>query len=444
MHYISGAGSSWMNDKYALHIEELAKALDGIDQDDIKNELDKLLRFRVPLEEAKRTVLNKFSSKEASEIKIKDISNAPKSFTLKGRITSVEKKKFVQKGETVNLYSGKIVDETGVCLFTAWDDFHLNEGDIIRVQNAYMKFWNNRPELNLGQRSIVEKLHEDPSMPRTEQFFAQNKKIIEINSSDMLVSSQGVVTEMYHRDVNVKGKDTIIIEGVIADETGKLPFTSWVPMDGIDIGSTVSFKAAHVRLFRGIPSLNIAHETSWELLPDDKCVFSKNDIIKDDPISIPIASVLEKDGLFDVVVTGNIISVRPGSGLIERCPFCNRVIQSNVCRAHGNVEGVKDMRIKTILDDGTGAVYIMLNKELSETVYGKSMNEAENIMKLSLSKDAVYESMKRSLIGAYLTVRGNSSKSEFGTTIVARSAWFAADDLLSRLESILSKLPEDV
>lgn len=262
MHYISGAGSSWMNDKYALHIEELAKALDGIDQDDIKNELDKLLRFRVPLEEAKQTVLNKFSSKEASEIKIKDISNAPKSFTLKGRITSVEKKKFVQKGETVNLYSGKIVDETGVCLFTAWDDFHLNEGDIIRVQNAYMKFWNNRPELNLGQRSIVEKLHEDPSIPRTEQFFTQNKKIIEINSSDMLVSSQGVVTEMYHRDVNVKGKDTIIIEGVIADETGKLPFTSWVPMDGIDIGSTVSFKAAHVRLFRGIPSLNIAHETS--------------------------------------------------------------------------------------------------------------------------------------------------------------------------------------
>jgi replication factor A1 len=108
------------------------------------------------------------------------------------------------------------------------------------------------------------------------------------------------------------------------------------------------------------------------------------------------------------------------------------------------VEGVKDMRIKTILDDGTGAIYIMLNKELSETVYGKSMNEAENLMKLSLSKDAVYESMKRSLIGAYLTVRGNSSKSEFGTTIVARSAWFAADDLLSRLESILSKLPEDV
>ena len=172
---------------------------------------------------------------------------------MKGRITSVEKRNFVLKGETVNLYSGKILDETGICLFTAWNDFCLNEGDIIRVYNAYMKVWNNRPELNFGQRSIVEKLPEDPSIPRTEQLFTQTKKIIEINSSDLLVSSQGVVTEMYHRDVIVKGKDTTIIEGVIADETGKLPFTSWVPMDGVDIGNAISFKAAHVRIFRGIP-----------------------------------------------------------------------------------------------------------------------------------------------------------------------------------------------
>lgn len=85
----------------------------------------------------------------------------------------------------------------------------------------------------------------------------------------------------------------------------------------------------------------------------------------------------------------------------------------------------------------------MLNKELSEIVFGKSMEEAENIMKDSLSKDAVYENMKRSLIGSYLSVRGNSSKNEFGTTIVARSAWLPEDALLSRLECLLQKLPED-
>lgn len=432
-----------MNDKYAPHIEELAKALDGIDHDDIKNELTKLLKFRVPLEEAKRTVLNKFNSKEDPEIKIKDIFQAPKSFTLKGRVISLEKKSFVLKGETVNLYSGKISDETGVCFFTAWNDFCLKEGDIIRIYNAYMKQWNNRPEINFGQRSVVEKLPEDPSLPRNEHLFVQSKKIIEINSSDMLVSSQGIVTEMYYRDVNIKGKDTTIVEGVIADETGKLPFTSWVSMDGVDIGSVISFKAAHVRLFRGIPSLNFTHETSWEILPKGECLFYNIDLICKEPRSIPIASILEKDGIFDVVVTGNIISVRPGSGIIERCPVCNRVIQNNVCRAHGTVTGVKDMRIKAILDDGTGAAYIMLNKELSETVFGKSMEEAEDLTKASLSKDTVYETMKRSLIGNYLTVRGNSSKSEFGTTIVARSVWLPEDDLLSRLESLLLKLSED-
>ncbi|MGB3906893.1 MAG: Single-stranded DNA binding protein [Methanomethylovorans sp.] len=433
-----------MNDKYAPHIEELSKALEGVGYTDIQTELDNLLRFRVPLEEAKRTILNKFRSKEACEIKIKDILNAPKSFALKGRIISVEKKKIVLKGETAYLYSGKLLDETGVCLFTAWDDFCLNEGDIIKIYNVHMKLWNNRPEINFGQRSIVEKLPEDPSLPKDEKIFTQTKKIIEINPSDLLVSSQGVVTEIYHRDIIVKGKDTIIIEGVIADDTGKLPFSSWVPMEGVDIGNAINFRDAHVRLFRGIPSLNFTHMTSWELLPDNKCPFSKNKIMTDEPSYISIGSVLEKDGLFDVVVTGNIISVRPGSGLIERCPTCNRVIQNNVCRAHGTVEGIRDMRVKAILDDGTGAVYIMLNRELSEVIYGRSMEEAENIAKLSMSKDAVYESMKRSLIGTYLAVRGNSSKSEFGTTIVARYAWVPEDDLLSRLDDLLLKLPEDI
>lgn len=432
-----------MSDKYAPHIEELTRALDGVDPNDIEHEFCTLLKFRVPLEEAKRTVLNKFSSKESPEIKIKDIFQAPKSFTLKGRIISVEEKTFVLRGENVNLYSGKIIDETGVCFFTAWNDFCLKEGDIIRIRNAYVKQWNNRPELNFGQRSLVEKLPEDMSLPRNEQLFTQSKKITDINSSDLLVSSQGIVIEMYHREVKVKGKDVVIVEGVIADETGKLPFASWVPMAGVDIGSVVCFKGAHVRLFRGIPSLNFTHETSWALLPQKTGAFSNLGVMAGEPKSISIASILEKDGIFDIVVTGNLISVRPGSGIIERCPVCNRVIQNNVCRAHGTVEGVKDMRIKAILDDGTGAVYIMLNKELSETILGISMEEAEAIMKASLSKDAVYERMKRSLIGSYLTVRGNSSRSEFGTTIVARSAWVPEEDLISRLDYLLSRLPED-
>jgi replication factor A1 len=255
----------------------------------------------------------------------------------------------------------------------------------------------------------------------------------------MLVSSQGIITEMYHRNLSIKGKDTIIVEGVIADETGKLPFTSWISMEGVDIGTAISFKAAHVRLLRGIPSLNFSYDTSWEIMEN---IFDM-DLIRNEPSIIPLSSVVKKDGIFDVTVTGNIISVRPGSGLIERCPICSRVIQNSVCRAHGTVSGIKDMRIKAILDDGTGAVYIVLNRELSEIIFGKSMAEAEDIMKISLSKDVVYESMKRSLIGTYLTVRGNASKNEFGTTIVARSAWIPEDDSFSRLESLLSKFTEE-
>ena len=48
--------------------------------------------------------------------------------------------------------------------------------------------------------------------------------------------------------------------------------------------------------------------------------------------------------MFDVSVAGNLVSVRPGSGIISRCPECNRVIQKGNCRVHGKVEGIWDMQ----------------------------------------------------------------------------------------------------
>ena len=162
--------------------------------------------------------------------------------------------------------------------------------------------------------------------------------------------------------------------------------------------------------------------------------------ISQKPGPLPIGAILLKDGLFDVTAVGNIISVRPGSGVIQRCPVCNRVIQKNTCRAHGSTESVQDMRIKAILDDGTGAVSVMLNRELSEIVYGRSMFEAEEIIRTAMSQDAVFEDMKRALTGKYIGVRGNSSRTEFGVTLVVESVWSPDDDIKVRVSNLLERL----
>ena len=67
-----------------------------------------------------------------------------------------------------------------------------------------------------------------------------------------------------------------------------------------------------------------------------------------------IEEIDSRDSMFDVAAAGNVVSVRPGSGIISRCPECGRVVQKASCRVHGKVEGIRDMRIKAVLDDGTG------------------------------------------------------------------------------------------
>ena len=44
------------------------------------------------------------------------------------------------------------------------------------------------------------------------------------------------------------------------------------------------------------------------------------------------------------------------------------------------------------------------------------------------------------LTGRYLAVRGNSSRNEFGVTLVARSAWRPGDDIVQRIDSILERI----
>jgi len=236
-----------------------------------------------------------------------------------------------------------------------------------------------------------------------------------------------------------------VVSGVLADETGRLPFTVWIELPGIDIGSIIRIEGAQVRMFRGMPSVNILSSTKISSIgPDEagKLAFTFESAAKD-PTPIKIQEINSRDSMFDVSVAGNLVSVRPGSGIISRCPECNRVIQKGNCRVHGKVEGIWDMRIKAILDDGTGSVLVMFPRELAEIIYGKTLEEAEQLMFSDVSKDAVYEDLRRFLTGRYLAVRGNSSKSEFGISFVADNVWVPEDDLAVRVVELLRRLGPD-
>ncbi|MDK2947358.1 MAG: hypothetical protein PWQ63_518 [Methanolobus sp.] len=385
-------------------------------------------------------IKSKYLSVSSNTVSVKDLSPGLNGIEISGRIIDIVEKNVSIQGEQKIIFSGTLGDGTGICSFTCWDDMSLKPGDAIHIKNAYTRLWNNRPELYFGKRSTITYLQND-EFPESEEISHSNlKKLGEIVPADVLASSVVLIVEMYHRDIMLKGEEVTVVEGVLADETGKLPFTSWVPLGGPDIGDYIRFEGASVRIFRGLPSINFTEATSIEKILDTSELPFTMESVSLASSSIAIEKLLEKEGMFDVTVSGNIISIRSGSGLIERCPQCNRVTQKSSCRSHGEVECLTDMRIKAILDDGTGAVHLMLNRELSEAVYGKSMHDAEKLAQSSLSAEAVFEDMKKVLNGKYLAARGNSSRNEFGVSLVARSVWVPENNVEKRIEELLERM----
>jgi replication factor A1 len=437
-----------MDEKNAPHLEELTRALGDLEETGIRAEFEKLLAFRVPPDIAKENILRKFGGK-SKVLKVKNLSTNLKSFEITGRILDLGEKtirlKEGSEGETSKLYTGVLADETGSVTFSSWKELPGSIGDVINIRNAYTRIWQNRIRLSIGEQTLVSKIPDSPLPSLSELSGSQTKKLLEIGAADFSVKTVACVLQLTHREVMVRGRQSRVISGVLGDETGRLPFTAWIELPGIDIGSIIRVEGAQIRIFRGMLSINILSSTKVSpVKPEEagKLAFTFETAGKD-PLPCRIEEISSRDSMFDVAVIGNVISVRPGSGIISRCPECGRVIQKASCRIHGKVEGIRDMRIKAVLDDGTGSISVMFPRELAEVVYGKTLDEAEQLMFSDVSKDAVYEDLKRFLTGRCVAVRGNSSKSEYGIFFVAEKAWVPEDDLAVRVVELLRRLGQD-
>ncbi|MDP2846502.1 MAG: Single-stranded DNA binding protein, partial [Candidatus Methanoperedens sp.] len=388
-------------------------ALDNeIDESNIIAELKKLLEYRVPLSEAKRSLIKKYGGAEKSIMrKLGDIQVGDRNIEVTAQVLEISKKTINVKNAEKTVFSGILGDETAARSFTAWDDFDLNAGDVIKITQAYVRNWQERPEINFGGRSKVTKLTSKIQINHDSEI----KKLRELKDGDINVHTMFTILNIEPREINTKDGAKNILSGIAADEDTKLPFTAWVILPELAAGSTVEVKNAYVRSFRGVPTINI-NENSVATKLDKELEYKGTG-------RASIGDIVNKDGAYDIVIEGNILSIRPGSGLIARCPECSRVIQKGMCRVHGKVDEKMDMRIKAIIDDGTGALTLVLDAGLTQKICGYTIEEAQQIAKTAMSQKAVEEEIKRKLVGKMLAARGNMSKGEFGITLVASKVW---------------------
>ncbi|MGM0387335.1 MAG: Single-stranded DNA binding protein [Natrinema limicola] len=415
--------------------EDLASDL-GVDKEEVKADLQNLVEYSVPIDEAVQSLRRKYgdgssggggtpSSKDVAEITPEDSS-----VTVTGVVLTAGKRSIRYQGSDHVIVEGRLADETGVIDYTAWEDFGLSPGETITAGNAGVREWDGEPELNLGESTSLSFLEESLEVPYK---IGGDAQLADLQTGDRAVTIEVCVLECERKTIDGRDGETDILSGVFGDESGRLPFTNWDPDPEIEEGGSVRIENAYVQEFRGVPEVNVSEFSTVTALDREIDVGS-------DTATMDIGDAVATGGVYDVEVVGNLLAVRDGSGLIQRCPECYRVIQKGQCRTHGDVDGIDDLRVKAILDDGTGAVTVVLDDELTERVYGGTLEDALEQAREAMDQEVVAETIRERIVGREYRVRGHLSVDEYGANLDAETFAESDDDPAARATAFLEEV----
>ncbi|MFB6152367.1 MAG: Single-stranded DNA binding protein, partial [Haloarculaceae archaeon] len=415
--------------------EDLASSL-GVDKTEVKRDLENLVSYSVPLEEAKDSLRRKYGDGSdgggggPTSKAVADVSTDDSNVTVTATVLTVGKRSIRYQGSDHVIFEGELADETGKISYTAWEDFALEPGETVTVGNAGVREWEGNPELNLGESTSVSRDEEPLDVPYE---VGGDADLVDLAPGDRGVNVEVTALEVERKTIDGRDGETEILGGVFADETARLPFTDWDPHSEVEEGASVRVENAFVREFRGSPSINVSEFSTVERL-------AREVEATDDAVRLAVREAIATGGLFDVELVGSVIGVRDGSGLIERCPECGRVVQNGQCRTHGQVEGVDDLRVKAILDDGTGTVTAILDDELTEQVYGGGVKAAKEHARDEMDQEAVADAIRDEIVGREFRVRGSLSVDEYGANLTARSFAATDDDPVDRASDLLAEV----
>jgi replication factor A1 len=425
------------------HVEDILELLGDeskVSEEEIEQELKKFLEYGVPIEQAKQTLIKKyggsipFSALSSERTLISDLQPNAQSVNLIGQVITLNPKEISVRGETRQIYYGIIGDESGTIPFTAWKELDVKKGDVVEISNAYTREWQGAVQLNFGDRAAIKKTDEG-KLPK-DAFKPREHKITDLRSGIGVVEVTAKIIELDKKETEINGVKKKIFSGIIGDETGKAQFTSWHDFK-LKKGDVVNISGGYVKTWKGIPQLTFDEKAKVKKL-DSKT----SNVEKIQTKFMPIDALLEKRGALDIETEGTVIDIRPTSGLVFRCPECDRVIQNSECKIHGAVEGKPDLRMKLVVDDGNGSVQVNVGKELTEKLLGKTLLEWQKIVGSSGDESPIVNEMNKVLFAKRLKLRGNALGDSFGTTVIAQDLSIIEVDVENEAEVLSQKMEE--
>lgn len=243
---------------------------------------------------------------------------------------------------------------------------------------------------------------------------APDVEVSEINDYvEDFVTVEATVDQLWDSDA-----DSIHQVGLLEGRTGRVKFVFWDTEDGArELLEGMSYRFENV-------------------------VIKESD--RGDGVEIHLNSATEVTELDEIIereqdeFSGTVVDLGSGSGLIKRCPECNRTLQDGKCKDHGEVDGEFDMRLKLVLDNGQTTQNAILNQELTSEMTGMSISEAKSIATDALDLTVVGDKMKDMVLFETVTVRGWYTDDE--QFLIAES--FTTETEEPDVESLVSQLSE--
>ena len=364
-----------------------------------------------------------FTPAETVTKRIGDLDGTERSVNLTAKVVFSDFKDIPNRdGGKRTVISGILGDETGTAQFTLWNDKPvLEKGRVYRFINCYTKTWNDSLQINIGNNGSIEESDETIDNVPTKQRPSSELKINEIREGSGNVTVIARILSVTKREIQTKSGDTrTVYSGMLCDDTGEIQFSAWNDF-GLEADKSYRIANAYVNSWKGIPQINMgdkAEVSAVDIAIDTSKVGQGNERT--------IGDIVKNGGGLDVIVRGVVVDIRPGSGIIKRCPECNRTIINNDCKTHGTVEPVPDLRMRIVIDDGTGSIATTMNREATERFTGVTFDAAFNLSK-ARGEDIVVKDLGDRLYMKHLKVRGNAMIDEYGVKINAKE--ITADDV---------------
>jgi len=428
----------------APHVEEVNRALGGkLSEEQIAEELQKYVDvYHLSIPMAKKTIIKKHGGdvdafSAGFQRKLAELRPNEPNVDFLAKVLSANSKEVQAKGEKKNITFGFIGDDSTTLPYTSWEEgLALQKGDVISVRGAYTREYQGRVQVNFGNRVTIKK--EDPSVMGEVQIAQgppRSAEIGQLREGMGYVEVKGRLLAVESREVAVQGETKKIFSGVIADETGKVQFTAWSDFK-LKQGEVLKISKATVKSWRGIPQLNF--DDRAEVIRVREMFPSAEDLQKSGVRMI--SEIASRGGAMDATVRGVVVEVREGSGLIMRCPECKRALQKGTCKVHGRVEGYPDLRVKAILDDGSGAVSVVIGRELTEKLLGTTLDEAMQKAKQAMNFEVVRDSMDEMLAMKVVSASGPVTVDAYGLSMIVKEAELATVDAKQEAEKLLVEL----